>query len=78
MAEYKSWWDLYEVRHGLFWGRSAWKWAVVQYEQFPSDPEPVIVQCKYFEGKDEAERYLELMKKERGERNHDEIQNQTI
>lgn len=72
MGEYKKWWDLYKVRHGLFWGRSVWRWAVVQYEQYPSDPEPVVVQCKYFEGKDGAEEYLKLKKSQEGEINNDE------
>ena len=75
MAEYKSWWEIHEVKTGIFCRPSWWKWTVVQYEQYPSDPEPVVVNCRHFEGKDGAEQYLKLMRGEVDET--DILQNMT-
>ena len=64
MTEY----EVREVRKGIFFGRSPGKnFVVLGFEQYPSDPEPVLVQCRYFETLDEAERYKELLEsRERG------------
>lgn len=47
-----------EIRRCRYNPQRYWQqWAVLQYEQLPTDPAPVLTGCRYFQTKGGAEAY---------------------